>query len=298
MSFWKRCGARRALRPLRHCAPMTRRVTIALTTRVRAETHGRHHSATRPWADIPNSQSGAVLTRKLGLKVPRYQRPYTWTEREVRQLIQDLWRAYQARRDVLFHRPDRAGEKPRQAGNLRRPAASGDADHDHRLCARPFARAAPSTFQTLIMDGDQPRLLLREEDANFFAASCRSPGTWRRWRAMPRSASNSKDLLCAAARTIEDGLEELGRSRTRLVHVLCGALLHAERRRRRRARLRANRVQHAQQARLAALGRRHHQERPDREFRALRRGGGRRRAQMGADRRHVRARGFRAGCWT
>ena len=35
----------------------------------------------------------AVLTRKQ-LKVPRYQRPYTWAEREVRELIQDLWRAY------------------------------------------------------------------------------------------------------------------------------------------------------------------------------------------------------------
>lgn len=35
----------------------------------------------------------AILTRKLPLKVPRYQRPYTWTEREVRRLIQDLRRA-------------------------------------------------------------------------------------------------------------------------------------------------------------------------------------------------------------
>jgi uncharacterized protein with ParB-like and HNH nuclease domain len=41
-----------------------------------------------------------VLTRKAGLKVPRYQRPYTWAEREVRQLIQDLWRAFQ--RDATF----------------------------------------------------------------------------------------------------------------------------------------------------------------------------------------------------
>jgi hypothetical protein len=56
----------------------------------------------------------AVLTRKQ-LKVPRYQRPYTWTEREVRELIQDLWRALQTQRDVLFHWPNRAGEKPRQA---------------------------------------------------------------------------------------------------------------------------------------------------------------------------------------
>ena len=43
----------------------------------------------------------AVLTRKAALKVPRYQRPYTWTEREVRILIQDLRRAFE--RDAVFY---------------------------------------------------------------------------------------------------------------------------------------------------------------------------------------------------
>ncbi len=43
-----------------------------------------------------------VLTRKFGLKVPRYQRPYTWSEREVRQLIRDLWRAYKRQATFYF----------------------------------------------------------------------------------------------------------------------------------------------------------------------------------------------------
>jgi hypothetical protein len=43
-----------------------------------------------------------VLTRKGGLKVPRYQRPYTWTEREVRELIRDLWGAYERKAPFYF----------------------------------------------------------------------------------------------------------------------------------------------------------------------------------------------------
>ena len=43
-----------------------------------------------------------VLMRDTPLKVPRYQRPYTWGEREVRQLIQDLRSAYERKAPFYF----------------------------------------------------------------------------------------------------------------------------------------------------------------------------------------------------
>ena len=43
-----------------------------------------------------------VLTRVVVLKVPRYQRPYTWGERHVQRLIQGLLQAYKSRTEYYF----------------------------------------------------------------------------------------------------------------------------------------------------------------------------------------------------
>ena len=108
----------------------------------------------------------AVLTRKQ-LKVPRYQRPFTWTEREVRELIQDLWRAYGRGATFYF-----IG----QIVLVKNHGKLEVSDGQQRLATLTMLLAyvrdripgRAKQYQSLIMDGNTPRLLLREEDQNFY----------------------------------------------------------------------------------------------------------------------------------
>ena len=150
-----------------------------------------------------------VLMRKGGLKVPRYQRPFTWTDREVRQLIQDLWRAY--KRGATFYFIGQIVLVKNHHGKLE------ISDGQQRLATTTMVFAytrdrlpgRAKHYQQLIMDGDHPRLLLREDDASFYRGHVQEPG---QMSAMARHAEigiDSKDLLCAAARTIESELREI-----------------------------------------------------------------------------------------
>jgi Protein of unknown function DUF262/Protein of unknown function (DUF1524) len=151
----------------------------------------------------------AVLTRKAGLKVPRYQRPYTWSEREVRQLIQDLWRAFKRGATFYF-----IGQivLVRNAQNKFEIS-----DGQQRLATltmimgyvRDRLPARAKLYQTLIMDGDAARLELREEDASFYRGFVQEPGRIATLAKHAEIGIDSKDLLCAAARTIEAELKEL-----------------------------------------------------------------------------------------
>lgn len=149
-----------------------------------------------------------VLTRKVALKVPRYQRPFTWTEREVRQLIEDLRRAY--KRGATFYFIG-------QIVLVKNQGKLEISDGQQRLATLTMIMAyvrdrlpgRAKHFQALIMDGDHPRLLLREEDANFYRGYVQEPG---QMAAMSRHAEigvDSKDLLCSAARTIETELRDI-----------------------------------------------------------------------------------------
>jgi Protein of unknown function DUF262/Protein of unknown function (DUF1524) len=169
----------------------------------------------KSFTDIPEGLESrilnlaGVLTRKLGLKVPRYQRPYTWSEREVRQLIRDLWRAYQRRATFYF-----IGQIVLVKNDHSQLEIS---DGQQRLATltmimayvRDRLPARAKAFQTLVMDGDHPRLILRDEDANFFRGFVQEPGQMMAMANHAEIGIESKDLLCAAARTINAELSEL-----------------------------------------------------------------------------------------
>jgi hypothetical protein len=149
-----------------------------------------------------------VLTRKGGLKVPRYQRPYTWTEREVRELIQDLWSAYQRGATFYF-----IGQIVLVKNQQRKFEIS---DGQQRLATTTMLMAytrdrlpgRAKHYQQLIMDGQNPRLYLRDEDANFFRGFVQEPGQMAALARHAETGSESKDLIAAAARTIETELGE------------------------------------------------------------------------------------------
>lgn len=151
----------------------------------------------------------SVLRRKAALKVPRYQRAFTWTEREVRQLIQDLRRAFDRGAHFYF-----IG----QIVLVKNKGKLEISDGQQRLAtmtmilayARDRLPALASLFQTLIMDGDQPRLFLREEDANFYRGFVQEPGQMAEMARHAETGSESKDLLCGAANTIAVELGAVG----------------------------------------------------------------------------------------
>lgn len=170
-----------------------------------------------PFGDKPLGLSSeilnlaAVLTRKQ-LKVPRYQRPYTWTEREVRELIQDLWRAF--KRPATFYFIG-------QIVLVKNHGKLEVSDGQQRLATltmllayvrdRIPGRSKP--YQTLIMDGNAPRLLLREEDQNFFLGFVQEPGHMAELARHAEIGVDSKDLIANAARTIDAELSKITEDR-------------------------------------------------------------------------------------
>jgi hypothetical protein len=150
-----------------------------------------------------------VLTRKGGLKVPRYQRPYTWTEREVRELIRDLWRAF--KRGATFYFIGQIVLVKNQQGKFE------ISDGQQRLATTTMLLAytrdrlpgRAKHYQQLIMDGVNPRLYLREEDAGFFRGHVQEPGQMAALARDNEPRNESKDLIAAAARTIESELQDI-----------------------------------------------------------------------------------------
>lgn len=155
---------------------------------------------------------GEVLTRKPTLKVPRYQRPYTWTDSEVRELIQDLWRAFQRKAPFYF-----IGQivLVKNRGKLE------ISDGQQRLATLTMLLAytrdrlpgRAKQFQTLIMDGDEPRLMLREDDAGYFLGWVQEPGKMMELARHPETGNEVRDLFAQAARTIESELSKVKEDR-------------------------------------------------------------------------------------
>ncbi|MCX7359527.1 MAG: DUF262 domain-containing protein [Alphaproteobacteria bacterium] len=154
---------------------------------------------------------GAVLTRKQ-LKVPRYQRPYTWTEREVRELIQDLWRAY--KRGATFYFIG-------QIVLVKNHGKLEVSDGQQRLATLTMLLAyvrdripgRSKQYQLLIMDGNTPRLLLREEDQNFYLGFVQETGHMMELARHAEIGVDSKDLIANAARTIESEMSKITEDR-------------------------------------------------------------------------------------
>jgi hypothetical protein len=154
----------------------------------------------------------SVLTRKPALKVPRYQRPYTWTESEVRELIQDLWRAFKRKAPFYF-----IG----QIVLVKNHGKLEISDGQQRLATLTMLLAyvrdrmpgRASQYQTLIMEGDSPRLYLRDEDASFFLGNVQEPGRMAELAKHPEIGLESRDLICLAARTIDSELSKMSDDR-------------------------------------------------------------------------------------
>jgi Protein of unknown function DUF262/Protein of unknown function (DUF1524) len=155
----------------------------------------------------------AILTRRAALKVPRYQRPFTWTEKEVRRLIQDLRRAYE--RGATFYFIGQIVLVKNQRGELE------ISDGQQRLSTLTMIIAyvrdrlphRAEHYQHLIMTMDhgreRPRLILREEDASFFRGFVQEPGKMIELSKLDEIGSDSKDNLSLAAGAIASELLEV-----------------------------------------------------------------------------------------
>jgi hypothetical protein len=153
----------------------------------------------------------AILTRRGALKVPRYQRPYTWTEREVRRLIQDLRAAWQRPASFYF-----IGQIVLVRNDYDEYEIS---DGQQRLATLSMIIAyvrdrlpdRTQHFQGLLMDegGQRPRLLLRDEDAGFYRGYVQEPGHMAELALLDEMGSDSKDAMIVAARTIAAELREM-----------------------------------------------------------------------------------------
>ena len=150
----------------------------------------------------------AVLMRKTALKVPRYQRPYTWGDREVRQLIQDLRRAFERKATFYF-----IG----QIVLVKNKGKLEISDGQQRLATltmliayvRDRLPGRAKTFQNLVMDGDHPRLVLREDDINFFMGFVQEPGMMDILAKHDETSIDSRDAMINAAAIIAEELGEM-----------------------------------------------------------------------------------------
>lgn len=149
-----------------------------------------------------------ILTRASSLKVPRYQRPYTWSEREVRRLIQDLHAAWRRPASFYFigqivfvkneHNESEISDGQQRLATLTMLIAYVRDRLPHRA----------AHFQGLLMDDQRPRLILRGEDANFYRRYVQEPNQMAALALLDETGSDSKDLLILAARTIAAELRD------------------------------------------------------------------------------------------
>jgi len=150
------------------------------------------------------------LLLRAALRVPRYQRPYTWTELEVRKLIQDLWRAYQRNAtyyfigQIVLVRNERRGEYEISDGQQRLATMTMIIAY-----VRDRIPSRAQHYQHLIMENDVPRLALRAADASFYRGYVQEPNQFGKMARLEETGNDSRDLMCAAADTIEDELARL-----------------------------------------------------------------------------------------
>jgi hypothetical protein len=148
------------------------------------------------------------------LRIPAYQRPYTWTAVEVAALMSDLLAAFERRAPyyfvghIVFVRTDNG--------------ALEVADGQQRLATfimflayvRDHLPARKESLGALLLvegSGGKalPKLHLRRADAPFFLTYVQIPGSLTRMRAAEGEQPDSQALMCQAVATIEETLSEL-----------------------------------------------------------------------------------------
>ncbi|WP_239590965.1 DUF262 domain-containing protein [Vitreimonas flagellata] len=154
-----------------------------------------------------------LLKRNLGLKVPRYQRPFTWSEREVVQLIEDMRRTMREDRLLYFLGQMMLVEQSSGAPEL--------TDGQQRLVTLSMLFAAirdrmleggDHVQSFLIGEEGRPRLHLRDGDAAFFRAFVLEPGHFHALVAHRSTGVASLDAMIEAARAIDDALAPLSQA--------------------------------------------------------------------------------------
>ena len=162
------------------------------------------------WSQVVNLAT--LLTRAPTLKVPIYQRPYTWGEREVRRLIQDLMHAFKSQMEFYFIGQIVFVKFPNGTLEI--------SDGQQRLATLTMILAyvrdrlpqrAAHFQEYIIPKGGQPRLVLREDDVNFFWGYVQEPGHTSEMRKLGEIGIDSRDLMCLAVTTIENELRDSDR---------------------------------------------------------------------------------------
>lgn len=151
-----------------------------------------------------------LLTRDVTLMIPRYQRPYSWTEEHVGKLVQDLRRAFERHGAFYFIGHFVLVKTPKNELHV--------ADGQQRLATltmlfalmRDVLTGRKDYFSPLILaPGARPRLKLRETDQAFFYEHVQTPG---RFQALPRMdvvGNDSQGSIVQAAATILDALDDM-----------------------------------------------------------------------------------------
>ncbi len=150
----------------------------------------------------------AILLRPFVLRIPPFQRPYTWTVVEVEQLLDDLAAAY--KRNAAFY----------FIGQIVFVRAGRDvleiSDGQQRLTtlsmilafARDRLPQHAQLFQTLLMAADKGRIHLRPADAAFYYAWVQTPGKMLDLARLEAFETDAQECLILAAREIASYFEE------------------------------------------------------------------------------------------
>lgn len=152
----------------------------------------------------------SILTRPIVLRIPPFQRPYTWTEKEVSQLIFDLLAAYERRASLYF------------IGQMVFVRAGRDyadvCDGQQRLItltmllahARDLLQQHEQVYQALIMkDAAMGRLHARATDAAFFSEWVQAPGRMRDLVRLTEFQTDAQHAMANAARVISKLLADM-----------------------------------------------------------------------------------------
>ncbi|MGE3142193.1 MAG: DUF262 domain-containing protein [Hyphomonadaceae bacterium] len=151
-----------------------------------------------------------LLSREAPLMVPRYQRPYTWTEEEVGKLIQDLRRAWEREGSYYFIGHFVLVRTEKNEWQI--------ADGQQRIATMTMILAyirerlqnRGEFFQALILGaGGKPRVRLRQIDAPFYYEYVQTPGNFYDLPKIEGVRNDAQACLCQAAEVICEGLADM-----------------------------------------------------------------------------------------
>ncbi|MET0182432.1 MAG: DUF262 domain-containing HNH endonuclease family protein [Caulobacterales bacterium] len=149
----------------------------------------------------------SILTRPLVLRMPPFQRPYTWTVKEVSQLIDDLMEAFEQKASSYFIGQIVFVRGGRDFADV--------CDGQQRLTtmtilfayARDRLAQHAQLYQSLIMSNEStPRLRPRPGDARFFFDWVQTPGRFFDLLKLKVFESDAQESMAEAAHEISEAL--------------------------------------------------------------------------------------------